>query len=420
MSLPKIPYYHVDSLLSSGGTANVYLGVNSNSGYPVAIKELFPNKAKDNYIMQRFREEANHYLYLSQQNEHITKLVDFVENEDKIYLIMEYVDGVSLDVYITKERSETKSDEIIILMFCRILDTIDYLHQNNVLHLDIKPGNIMVLKDYQIKILDMGISATLNDKNKNPKKCGTPAFMAPEQINQIELGKYTDIFALGITLFNLITGKLPFTGSSHTEIFEEICKKQTPVAIDFYSGVNPKFQAVIEKALQKDYHNRYQSCSEFKEDILKIEKRKEVKDKRLSMREITIGRDPSNHVIINDNFVSGRHLIISVFDSDAIKITDLNSRNGTYVNGKRITGETYLGSRDIVKIGNTVLPWNNYISERAIKTDGPSGEVSNKNTTTKDKPKRPFPWRSVLSVVMTIVSLLMMIMYMLRIFMNKN
>jgi serine/threonine-protein kinase len=175
------------------------------------------------------------------------------------------------------------SEETLIPMFCKILDTIAYLHQNGVIHLDIKPNNIMVLDNRDIKILDMGISAIINDKNSNPKKCGTPAFMAPEQINQDKLGFYTDIFALGVTLFNMVTCKLPFSGSSHTEIFEKICKEPTPQVEDFIKSANPQFQKIIERALQKDGKNRYQTCEEFQMELLEIlekPKNKKTKNKK--------------------------------------------------------------------------------------------------------------------------------------------
>ena len=279
MNLPKVPYYHVDSLISSGGTANVYLGIDMRSGYPVAIKAIFPNRAKDDFIMKRFREEANHYLYLSKHNENITKLVDFVEDVDKFYLIMEFIDGTPLDVYLNTITGPM-TDEILIPMFCNILETIAFLHQNGVIHLDIKPSNIMVLDNHKIKILDMGISAMINDKSNNLKKCGSPAFMAPEQINQGELGFFTDIFALGVTLFNMVTCRLPFSGNSHTEIFEKICKGPTPIVENFFQTANPHFQRIIERALQKKGKDRYQTCEEFQMDLLDITMDKQTNKKK--------------------------------------------------------------------------------------------------------------------------------------------
>ncbi|MDR2026481.1 MAG: serine/threonine protein kinase [Prevotellaceae bacterium] len=280
MTLPKIPYYHIDSLLNEGGTAAVYRGIDLRSGYEVAVKALFTSRAGDGFIMQRFREEANHYLYLSHPN--ITRLVDFIEDNGKFYLVMEFVDGIPLDSYLNSVTGPM-SEETLIPMFCKILDTVAYLHQKGVIHLDIKPNNIMVLGDKNIKILDMGISAIISDKNSNPKKCGTPAFMAPEQISQGELGFYTDIFALGVTLFNMITCKLPFSGSSHTEIFEKICKEPTPRVGDFVKTASPRFQKIIERALQKEGKNRYQTCEEFQMEILEIlekPERKKIKNKK--------------------------------------------------------------------------------------------------------------------------------------------
>jgi len=267
MTLPEIQYYHIDSLISSGGTAAVYRGIDRRSGREVAIKALFPSRAKDDFIMRRFREEANHYLYLAHPN--ITELVDFIEDKDKFYLVMEFVDGMPLDVYLNTITGPM-SEEVLIPMFCRILDTIAYLHQNGVIHLDIKPSNMMVLADNNIKILDMGISAIINDKENNLKKCGSPAFMAPEQINQGTLGFYTDVFALGVTLFNMITCQLPFSGSNHTEIFEKICKGPTPRIENFYPEANPQFQKIIERTLQKEGKNRYQTCEEFQMDLLEM------------------------------------------------------------------------------------------------------------------------------------------------------
>lgn len=266
-ALPQIPYYHVDSVISSGGTAVVYLGVDLRSGFPVAIKALYPSRAKNDFIMQKFREEANHYLYITHPN--ITKLVDFVEDRGRFYLVMEYVEGFSLDEY-QRTRTGPLAEEIAIPMFLQILNTIAYLHQNNILHLDIKPSNIIVQQDRKIKILDLGISAIINDKSSNLKTCGTPAFMPPEQFEHGIQGRYTDIFALGVTLFSMLTARLPFSGNSHTEIWGKIKSGIIPRATDFYPAINPAFQPVLEKAMHTNYWERYQTCEEFSNELYKF------------------------------------------------------------------------------------------------------------------------------------------------------
>ena len=154
MKLPSIPYYHVDHVLSDkGGTAVVYWGVDLRSGYPVAIKQLYASKSKSLDL----KAEANRYLYLSHPN--LTKLVDFVVSGDQCFLIMEFVEGIGLDEY-QATRSGPMPDEVAIPIFLQILDTIGYLHENNTLHLDIKPNNIMLKSDGKIKVLDMGIMGT--------------------------------------------------------------------------------------------------------------------------------------------------------------------------------------------------------------------------------------------------------------------
>jgi serine/threonine protein kinase len=415
MTLPGIPDdYYIDGLLSEGGTAAVYRGINQRDGYEVAIKALFTSRAKDDFVLQRFREEANHYLYLKHSG--ITRLVDFIEAKDRFYLIMEFVDGVPLDRYLSTITGPM-SEETLIPMFCKILDTIAYLHKNDIVHLDIKPNNIMVLNDKNIKILDMGISAIISDKNNNPKKCGTPAFMAPEQINLGDLGFYTDIFALGVTLFNMLTCQLPFSGNQ-TEVFKKICNEPTPQVADFIETANPQFQKIIERALQKEGKNRYQTCDEFKiemSEILKKQENRKVNNNKIKLKKmkvVTVGRQQGNTIVIsNDNLVSRKHLELERDDLDNFQIMDLDSVNGTFVNGRKLTSyeKMALSLTDIVRIGNTTLPWRSYFEEEA-----PTVVQQSSMKKGEKPPKPPINWRNVLSIVMTVFSLLFMIMMVLR------
>lgn len=263
-ALPVIPYYHVDRVLScSGGTAVVYWGIDLRSGFPVAIKQLYASKSKQFDL----KSEANKYLYLSHKN--ITKLVDFVVEGNQCYLVMEYVDGIPLDEY-QRTRTGPLSEEVAIPVFLQLLDTIAYLHHNQVLHLDIKPNNIMLGRDMSIKVLDMGISAKINGKRENPKVCGTPAFMPPEQFEKKRLGRYTDIFALGVTLYSMLTAHLPFTGSTHAEIWDNIKNGRYASPEVYYPYINKALIPVIDKALKSNYAERYQTCEEMSYDILRV------------------------------------------------------------------------------------------------------------------------------------------------------
>ncbi len=264
MKLPSIRYYHVDHVLSGdGGTAMVYWGVDLRSGYPVAIKQLYASRTRSVDL----RSEANRYLYLSHPN--LTKLVDFVVEGDQCFLIMEFVEGMTLDKY-QSTRTGPMPDHVALPIFLQLLDTIAYLHQNDTLHLDIKPNNVMIQEDGKIKVLDMGISAKIKNGGIHTKVCGTPAYMPPEQSERGVLGRYTDIFALGVTLYVMLTAHMPFSGNNQNEIWRNVkMGKYTPPRA-YYPYVNPMLEPIIHKALQAMPEARYQSCEEMAQDIRKV------------------------------------------------------------------------------------------------------------------------------------------------------
>lgn len=262
--LPKINLYHVDHLIAEGGTAAVYFGVDLRSGYPVAIKSLYPNRATNPYILRKFKEGANLYLYLAHPN--LTRLVDFVIDGDKYFIIMEYIEGDTLDHVINSLLRPLPSEKVISI-FNQILSTIAYLHHHGVLHLDIKPNNIMIKPDGTIKVIDMGISIHL--KEREIKAAGTPPFMSPEQQDGANLGFYTDIFSLGVTLFNVVTGQLPFSGSA-TDILKKNRESVRPLVTRVTPYANPGFQPIIERAMNPNPALRYQTCEEMMMDLQEL------------------------------------------------------------------------------------------------------------------------------------------------------
>ena len=261
-SLPKIPLYHIDHLIAEGGTAKVYWGVDLRSGFPVAVKELKIKHFKNEIIRKKFR-QVETQLYLYMQHPNIPKLVDFIDmhEQEQLYIIMEFIEGRSLEHYIYSEIGlipEVKA----LPMFLDILDTVAYLHNNGILHLDIKSNNIMVLPDGKIKLIDLGIASRMSDASDSTG-FGTPAYMPPEQSEKGQCGKYTDIFSLGIMLFEMLTGTLPFYGQNSKEIRYKIKYEPTPQMKDFYPMINSELQLIVERALAKEPKMRYQSCEEF-------------------------------------------------------------------------------------------------------------------------------------------------------------
>lgn len=261
-SLPKIPLYHIGHLIAEGGTAKVYWGVDLRSGFPVAVKELKIKHFKNEIIRKKFR-QVETQLYLYMQHPNIPKLVDFIDmhEQEQLYIIMEFIEGRSLEHYIYSEIGlipEVKA----LPMFLDILDTVAYLHSNGILHLDIKSNNIMVLPDGKIKLIDLGIASRMSDASDSTG-FGTPAYMPPEQSEKGQCGKYTDIFSLGIMLFEMLTGTLPFYGQNSKEIRYKIKYEPTPQMKDFYPMINSELQLIVERALAKEPKMRYQSCEEF-------------------------------------------------------------------------------------------------------------------------------------------------------------
>ena len=266
-NLPKIPWYHIDHLIAEGGTAKVYWGIDLRSGFPVAIKELKIRHFKNLQIKQKFKDvEAQMYLYMQHPN--IPKLVDFIDMKEteQLFIVMEFIEGRSLEEYIYREIGLIPEQKAL-PMFLEVLDTVAYIHRKNYLHLDIKSNNVMIQPNGKLKLIDLGIASRMKDASASSTGFGTPAYMPPE------VGKYTDIFALGVMLFEMLTGRLPFSSNNPNprqniaEIRKQVKFDPTPQMSRFYPPLGQRIQSIVEKAMEKDPSKRYQSCEEFANTI---------------------------------------------------------------------------------------------------------------------------------------------------------
>lgn len=270
-NLPNLrPYYHVDRLIAEGGTARVYWGIDLRSGFPVAIKELNVQHMENVRIRDNFiKVETQLYLYLHHPN--IPRLVDFIDmkRSGQLFLIMEYVEGKDLSRYIYEKG--LLPQEKAMPLFLEVLDTMAYLHEQKILHLDIKPSNVMVKANGGIKLIDLGIASRMGTTHTG---FGTLPYMPPEQVEKGgQCGAYTDVFALGIMIFEMLTGHLPFNSAQTDsrlyveEVRYRIKNDPTPQLRDCYPHVAPEWQGIVEKALAKRPQDRYQSCEAFAQDI---------------------------------------------------------------------------------------------------------------------------------------------------------
>ena len=235
----------------------VFKAIDEKSGYLMAVKMLYKQAFSNAYVKQKFVEEANRYLYLNHPN--IVNLNDFVIQEDAYYLVMEYIEGKPLDVFI-REVTGPVPEEVASAMMIEVLKAIDFAHQHGVIHLDLKPANIMVADSGEIKVLDFGIAVDVEQDVK--KVMGSPLYMAPEQVLGQKPDFATDIYALGVTLFQMIAGKPPYPNYiSREELFKLIKTKPIP-GLDEVK-MSDKMKQVIALATKKDRGERIRSSSDF-------------------------------------------------------------------------------------------------------------------------------------------------------------
>lgn len=262
--------YRIVRHLGSGGMGSVYLAVNTNIDQQVAIKVLRPEVARNAALRARFKQEAE--MLCSLDHPGIVKFLNYVETAEGVFLIMEYVKGMTLEDFISKKNGlivESKAYPLI----CEILDAFAYAYSKGIVHRDIKPANIIIQDDGHIKIMDFGIAQIVSEANVTDSKAiiGTPAYMSPEQIYGKYIDARSDIYSIGVLIHNMLTGRAPYDSTLLTaqEIKRRVVKDNMPRMVETYPYISDKIQAVVDKATQKVPEARYQSCMEMKSAVKK-------------------------------------------------------------------------------------------------------------------------------------------------------
>ncbi|CAA9261915.1 MAG: Serine/threonine protein kinase PrkC, regulator of stationary phase [uncultured Cytophagales bacterium] len=263
--------YRIESLLGTGGMGSVYLAVHTQLGRRIAIKVIHPALARNPVVRERFRNEAAALSHLQHPN--IVTLYDYSEEEDALYLFMEYVEGKTLDDYIGTETGPIPEEKAVPL-FARLLDAVAYAHDRGVIHRDIKPSNLMVNGAGNAKILDFGIAKLtgqgIGGLTKEGTRMGTVLYMSPEQVRGDVLDARSDVYSLGVTLFQVLTGRPPYDEASLTEyaVYQRILHEPLPRMRDRYPLVTERMQAVVDRATAKDPADRFADCHAFREALL--------------------------------------------------------------------------------------------------------------------------------------------------------
>ena len=270
----EIGNYRILDHIGKGGMAVVYRGQHKTlTRRIVAIKVLSAALEGDKSFHERFFREAEVMDRLDHPN--IVTLWDFIEQDGQYFIVMEYVDGTTLHHIIKQSRGPLPLQQIG-KIFNQVLDAVGYAHKLGIVHRDIKPGNIMINKKGEVKITDFGIARILGENFETTLTVtgmglGSPYYMSPEQVlasKKHPITAASDIYSLGITLYQMLTGKLPFAeGGSLYTIMQSHVKDTPPPPSQFRPSISSNIEQVVLKAIEKRPEDRWLSCEDFREAL---------------------------------------------------------------------------------------------------------------------------------------------------------
>ena len=290
--------YEVKALIGEGGMANVYLGYDTILERDVAIKVLRGDLADDEKFVRRFRREAQSASLLNHPN--IVQIYDVGEDEGNFYIVMEYINGQTLKQIIKKRKRLSISETIDIM--CQLTDGLSSAHDSYIIHRDIKPQNIMILDDGMVKITDFGIAMAVNasDLTQTNSVMGSVHYLPPEQASGRGSTIKSDIYSLGIMLYEMLAGTMPFRGETAVEIAMKHLKTPMPSIRKIRDDVPQSLENIILKAAAKNPKNRYNNVRELYEDLKTCLDEQRKDEKRIVFKYPENEYDNENTVVTNN------------------------------------------------------------------------------------------------------------------------
>ena len=266
--------YQVEARIGAGGMAEVYRGFDPVLNRTVAIKVLSPQFARDTSFVQRFRREAQAAARLNQPN--IVAVYDTGADDGTQFIVMEFIEGRTLAEFLDTGRKPTPVQAAEIAQ--KICDALSSAHAQGVIHRDIKPGNVMVTRDGTVKVMDFGIARVLGPETapQTSAVLGTASYLSPEQAQGNPVDARTDIYSLGVVLYEMLTGRPPFMGDTPVAVAYKQVNETPSIPSELNTDVPARLDAVVMKALAKNPSNRYQTAEEFSADLDRVIKGQEV------------------------------------------------------------------------------------------------------------------------------------------------
>jgi two-component system LytT family response regulator len=291
-----LAHYHVLSLLGAGGMGEVFLAEDTRLRRKVALKVLLPEVASDSERLARFLQEARLASALSHPNAaHIYEIGDAGGSH---FLAMEYIDGETLESRLTGDPLPMAE---ILSIGAQVADALEAAHGRSIVHRDIKPANLMVGGRGHVTVLDFGLAKFVPEGSAKTSSeiatqfmtsggvvLGTVSYMSPEQALGRDVDHRTDLFSLGVVLYRMATGRLPFTGASTQETLARILQSPPEAMARLNYELPEEFERVVRKCLEKDRERRYQSARELQIDLRNMERGQDTRPRSSSIRAVIV------------------------------------------------------------------------------------------------------------------------------------
>ena len=262
----QLDHYRIEGVAARSGMASIFRGTDLRTGRPVAIKIPHPEMESDPVFFERFHREEE--IGKAMDHPGVMKVIA-EDGRSQVYMVMEWVEGRLLRQVLNEQRKLPPERAVRIAL--RILEALEYLHSHGVVHRDLKPENIMLDSEDRIKLIDFGIAAKTGARRltfaKLSQTLGTRDYISPEQVKGKRGDARSDLYAVGVLLYEMLTGKVPFTGPNAFVIMNDRLLNNPVPPREIDPAISPQLQEIIYRALERDPSKRYASAREFARDL---------------------------------------------------------------------------------------------------------------------------------------------------------